>query len=77
MYSATSIFIEWIFSCSHLVLSPVRNRLSAQSTHALLCLRSWSLLGMVKDEDVLKVAVLDNEVGEEEVELEDGWDAIK
>jgi hypothetical protein len=32
---------------------------------------------MVRDEDVLKVAVLEDEAGEEEIELEDGWDAIQ
>lgn len=31
---------------------------------------------MVKNEDVLKVAVLDDVEGEEE-ELEEGWDSIK
>jgi hypothetical protein len=34
------------------------NCLSAQTTHAILCLGSWSLLGLVKDEDVMKVAVM-------------------
>jgi hypothetical protein len=32
-------------------------------------------MGMVHDEDVLKVAVMQDVEGEEE-ELEDGWDAI-
>jgi hypothetical protein len=43
---------------------------------ALLCLGSWSLLGMVRDEDVLKVTLLQDVEGEEEVELMDSWDAI-
>jgi hypothetical protein len=33
-------------------------------------------MGMVKDEDVLKVAVMQDVEGEEEEELKDGWDAI-
>jgi hypothetical protein len=31
---------------------------------------------MVKDEDVLKVALLNDVEGEDEVELHNGWDAI-
>ena len=76
VFSATSIDVERIFSRGQLVLSHIRNRLSAQTMRALLCLGSWSLLGMVKDEDVLKVALLNNVEGDEEVELENGWDAI-
>jgi hypothetical protein len=74
--SATSVDVERIFSRGRLILSHVRNRLSAQTTRALLCLGSWSLLGMVRDEDVLKVVVLDDEEGEEERELDEGWDII-
>lgn len=33
-------------------------------------------MGLVKDQDVLKVAVLDDVEGAEE-EMEDGWDLIK
>lgn len=67
--------VERIFSRGRLILLHVQSRLSAQSTRALLCLGSWSLLGLVKDEDVLKVAVMGDAEGEEE-EFEDGWDAI-
>jgi hypothetical protein len=45
--------------------------------HALLCLGSWSLLGLVKDKDVLNVAVMPDVEGNEEIELEKGWDSIK
>ena len=58
------------------MLSHVHGRLSAQLTQALLCLGSWSLLGLVKDTDVLAVAVLDDVEGDEELELDDGWDSI-
>ena len=58
-------------------MSHVRSRLNSQTVRALLCLRSWSLAGMVKDEDVLKVAVFPDVEGDEEMELEDGWDSIK
>ena len=30
----------------------------------------------MKDEDVLKVAAMSDEEGDEEVEFEDGWDSI-
>jgi len=76
VFPATSVDVERIFSRGRLILSHIRNRLSAQTTRALLCLGSWSLLGMVRDEDVLKVALLQDVEGEEEVELMDGWDAI-
>ncbi|KDQ48980.1 hypothetical protein JAAARDRAFT_144110, partial [Jaapia argillacea MUCL 33604] len=71
---ATSVNVEWIFSRGHLLLSHIRNRLSAQCTRAVLCLSAWSLMGMVKDEDVLKVAVLADAVGEEEG-FKEGWDS--
>lgn len=42
-----------------------------------MCLGVWSLLGYVKDEDVLSVTKLDDiPEGEEEEELEEGWDRI-
>jgi hypothetical protein len=76
VHSATSVDVERIFSRGRLILSHVRNQLSAQTTRTLLCLGSWSLLGMVRNDDVLKVAVLQDEEGEDECELEKGWDAI-
>jgi len=73
---ATSVDVERLFSRGRLLLSHVRSRLSAQSTRALLCLGSWSRLGLVKDTDVLAVTVLDDVEGDEEPELDDGWDRI-
>ena len=40
-------YVEWLFSCGHNLLTHIRNQLSSQSVHALLCLGSWSLLGIV------------------------------
>lgn len=75
--SATSTDVERTFSKGRILLSHLRNRLSVQSTRALMCLGVWSLLGYVEDEDVLAVAKLDDiPEGEEEEELEEGWDAI-
>jgi hypothetical protein len=73
---ATSVDVERVFSHGHLILSHVHSQLSAQSTWALICLGSWSLLGLVKDSDVLAVGTLDEVEGDEEPELEDGWDHI-
>ena len=67
--------VEQIFSCGRLLLSHIQNWLSAQSTQALLCLGSWSKLGLVKDNDVMAVAVLADVDGDEE-EFDNGWDVI-
>ena len=67
--------VERIFSQGRLVLSHIRNRLSVQSTRALMCLGGWSLMGYVKDDDIKATAVL-SEVDGEEDELPLDWDAI-
>jgi len=72
---ATSTDVEHVFSQGQLLLSHVRNRLSAQSTRALMCLGNWSLLGFVKDADIYAVTALAEVEGDEE-ELLEGWDAI-
>jgi hypothetical protein len=72
---ATSIDVERLFSRGRLIVTHTRSRLSAQTTRALLCLGAWSLLGLVKTEDVLAVAALADAEGDEEA-LEDGWDSI-
>ena len=69
---ATSIDVECLFSQGRLLLSHVCNRLSAQTTQVLLCLGSWSLAGMVMDDDILKVALLNDVEGDEE-DFNDGW----
>jgi hypothetical protein len=75
--SATSVDVERVFSRGRLVLSHVRSRLSAQTTHAILCLRSWSLLGFVKNHDVKAAASLPEVEGvDSDFEMEDGWDVI-
>lgn len=57
--TATSVDVERLFSRGRLVLSHTRSRLSVASTRALLCLGSWSLKGLVRDEDVTAVALMD------------------
>ena len=39
---ATSVDVERVFSKGRILLSHVRNRLSVQSTWALMCLGAWS-----------------------------------
>jgi hypothetical protein len=70
--------VERVFSKGRNLLSYTRNRLSAQSTRALLCLGYWSKLDLIKDLDVRAVAKLDDIEGDEEQEedLEVGWDKI-
>jgi len=75
VFIATSVDVECIFSCGHLLLSHVWSHLSTQTTRALLCLGCWSQLGLIKDKDVLPVARLPDIEGDEK-ELEDGWDSI-
>lgn len=75
IHTATSVDVERIFSRGRIVLSHLRNRLSVQSTRALICLGAWSRMGLVQDTDASSVAVLPEVEGEEEA-LADGWDAI-
>ena len=71
---ATTVEVERTFSQGRLVLPHVRNRLSSQSTHALMCVGNWSQLGLVKIKDILPV--LGDELNEDEDELPAGWDQI-
>jgi len=73
----TSVDVERVFSRGRLVLPHVRNRLSAQSTRALLCLGDWSRLSLVKDADVLAVTRLEQLPGNKDFLMDDGWDVIK
>ena len=74
---AASVRVERIFSRGRLVLPHVRNRLSAESTRAVLCVGEWSRMGWVKDNDILAVTSEPVEEGQlaEDV-LEDNWDDL-
>ena len=75
---ATSVGVERTFSKGQIVLSHLRNRLSVQSTRALMCLGVWSLRGYVKDKDINSVTSLEEVVGEERMEeLSADWDIIQ
>ena len=67
--------MERVFSKGRLLLSHVRNRLTVDSTRALLCLGTWSKLGYVNKDDLLAAAMLP-EVKEGEEDLPDDFDLI-
>ena len=50
--------VERVFSKGQLLISHIRNHLSAQLTRALLCLGYWSKMGFVSLEDLKAVASL-------------------
>lgn len=50
--------------------------MSVNSTCVLPCLGAWSLLGLVKAEDVKKVVSLPN-VKDDEDALENGWNMLQ
>ena len=67
--------MEHVFSQGCLVLPHVRNRLSSQTTRAVMAIGAWSKLSLVKDLDI-KTALGKEDQGPEE-ELPAGWDAIR
>jgi hypothetical protein len=51
--------------------------MTAQTTHAILCLGNWSRLGLVKSDDVRAAAALPDVEGmDSDYEMEEGWDRI-
>ncbi|EJD32395.1 hATC-domain-containing protein [Auricularia subglabra TFB-10046 SS5] len=73
---ATSVDVERTFSRGRLLLSHVRNRLSAESTRALLCIGSWLNCGMVKISDIRSVTTEVEVAAGEVEELEADWAKI-
>ena len=73
--SASSVAVERVFSKGHLLISHIRNRLSAQSTRALLCLGYWSKMGFIKLED-LKAAATLPDVEKDEVFSDNEWSIV-
>ncbi|PPQ90517.1 hypothetical protein CVT25_014406 [Psilocybe cyanescens] len=74
---ATSVDVECVFSCGRILLSHLRNCTSPQTTRALMCLQVWSILGYVKNKDVLSVTCLPETQGDDDEDLDDSWDDIK
>jgi len=74
-FQATTVDVERVFSRGRLVLPYVCSRLNVQSTHALMCIGSWSLLGLIDDSDIKEALGLDVVNGKED-ELLVAWDSI-
>jgi hypothetical protein len=72
----TSVEVERVFSQGRLLLPYIRNRLSSESTRALLYLGDWCRRGFVKDGDIKSAALLPDVAGEEPP-LAIGWDSIE
>jgi hypothetical protein len=66
--------VEHVFSQGRLLISHIRNRLSAQSTRALLCLNAWSKAGFLQSTDLSDVASLPDD--KETIGLDASWDVI-
>ncbi|EMD32854.1 hypothetical protein CERSUDRAFT_160869 [Gelatoporia subvermispora B] len=49
----TSVDVERVFSRGRLLLSHIRNGLSARSVRALLCLGEWVRLGFLTEKDII------------------------
>ena len=72
-----SVDVERVFSKGRILLSHLCNRLSVQSTRALLCVGTWSLMGLVKLKDISSITELPEEENEEcDDDVADGWDRI-
>lgn len=77
-FVATAVDVERVFSKGRLCLSHIRNRLSAQTTRALLCVGEWSRLDLIHAEDLNAAATLPDIDEEEESDdiVQEGWDRI-
>lgn len=75
IFLASSVAVERIFSKGRIVLSHLRNKLEAQTTRAILCVGEWSVLDMVKREDLQAAAKLP-EIEEDVEELMEDWAKI-
>ena len=73
--SASSVSVKHVFSKGHLLISHVHNRLSAQSTRALLCLGYWSKLDYIKLDDLKAVASLPDAKNDEDW-ADDDWSIV-
>jgi hypothetical protein len=65
--------VERIFSKGRLILSHIRNRLSADSTRQLMCLGAWSRMGYIKDRDIRAVTSTEPELEDTSLESEYDW----
>ena len=76
LFLATSVDVERVFSKGRILLLHLHNRMSPQTTHALMFLNAWSLHRYIKDQDIVAVLKGDEMEGDDDVEFEEGWDDI-
>jgi hypothetical protein len=76
MPTATLVDVRHVFSKGRLVLSYVQNGLSVQFMCALMCLGTWSRMGLVKDKDIMEAARLPD-INESEAKLDIRWNNIE
>ena len=74
-FLALSVAVERVFSKGQLLMSHIRNRLSAQSTGTLLCLGAWSKADFIKSMDLSAVATLPD-AKDNESWSDDDWKVI-
>ena len=70
--AASTVAVERVFSKGRLIMSHVRNRLSPDSSQALLCLGAWTRAGYVQASD-LKYAASQPDAKDDEPWPEDDW----
>lgn len=77
LIAATSVEVEHCFSHGRIIVNHLYNRLSAQTTRALMCLNYWNRAGLVQDDDILKIIHANEPVeGDIDEDMAEGWDAI-
>ena len=69
---ASSIAVERVFSKGRLIMSHIQNRLSADSSRALMCLGAWTRAGYVETADLKHAASLPD-AKDDEPWPEDNW----
>ncbi|SJL18439.1 uncharacterized protein ARMOST_22028 [Armillaria ostoyae] len=79
---ATSVDVERTFSRGHLLISHIRNKLTAQTSRALMCLGQWSVYGFIHDtdiQDVSRMPELPEDACHEDQDflMPEGWDRIE
>ena len=75
-FQATSVDVERLFSRGRILLSHVQNRMSVQTTRAILCVGIWSKMGLVKNSDLQAVCSLEDIEEEPKSDVEEDEDII-
>ena len=71
----TFVDVKHVFSKGRLVLSHIHNQLTVDSTHALMCLGAWSMLGLVENDDIKAVVSLPDVVDDDD-NMDVEWDYV-